>query len=378
MSIRPLKELIDDAFKDLKRLQDGDKLLPRTGEDFIDDHLGCILPGDVILLSALSGQGKTETLQRMKKNILSETVNPNAKNYIFCDFSLEMKVFNLILRGAANTTGKKKSKVLFEVFSEEEKLLVKSYYESLNDDRQFISQTPTSPKEFYDLVSEFLTTHSDKEAVFISVDHVMLLSGHDKQALLEQLCEYVNQLKLKFGNVYFILISQNNRSLLSRISEKNNNAAPNAGDVFGSSFLDQLCSFNAILYNPFKMGISQYMKVNPDRYDYLSAHFGDEDSKGKVSFNTESKIFVHLIKTRESDNPFRDIYVIEMNISEEEKAKLKEPIKSNSITIPNLSKTNTVAAVFESPLDVKPVSFDSLKDVFEPIALPGGLDKEPF
>lgn len=321
MNIVPLKKIKDDAFIELKKLQVGEKTLPKTGEDFIDSHLGCILPGDVILISALSGQGKTETLQRMKKKILSVEVNKDAMNYVFLDVSLEMKLFNIILRGLSNVIDKKKSKILFEEFTEEEKEKAKKYYETLDDDRQYISQTPTTPLEFYNGTKTFLEEHSDKEAVFIALDHVLLMSGSNKQEVLEQLCEHINQLKLSFSNAYFILISQNNRGLLGRIAEKNNNAAPNAGDVFGSSFLDQLCSFNIILYNPFKMGIEQYMKVNPNRYEYLSEHFGEEDSKGRVSFNTQGKIFVHMIKTRESDNNYSNLFVIEMDSQPE----IKEP-----------------------------------------------------
>lgn len=336
MKIRKLREYTTEAFSELKKLQTGDKVLPKTGFDFIDNHLGGVLPGDVILISSLSGVGKTETLHTMKKNILDIKINPNAGNYIFCDFSLEMKVFNVVLRGISNITNKKKSEVLFNEFTKEEKKKVKTYYEGLNDDRQYISQTPTTPSEFYTAASEFLEGHKDKEAVFLSVDHVLLLSGSDKQALLEQLSENINQLKLRYENVYFILLSQNNRGLLNRIAEKNNAAAPNASDVFGSSFLDQLCSFNIILYNPFKLGISQYMKVNPSRYDYLENHFGEEDSKGRVSFETEGKIFAHVVKARESDIPFHNIFVINMNLPQEEIEKITE--KKTKPQAPNFTK----------------------------------------
>lgn len=346
MEIKRLGDVARDAFKELKKLQTGERLLPKTGEEFIDSHINCILPGDVILISALSGQGKTETLQRMKRKILSKEVNPHADNYVFLDVSLEMKVFNLVLRAVANKTKKLKAKIISEEFTEEEKAIVKELYDSMNDDRQYITQTPTKSKEFYDRACEFLEEHKDKDAVFIALDHVMLLSGSDKQALLEELSEHINQLKLKFGNVYFILISQNNRSLLGRVAERNNNAAPNAGDVFGSSFLDQLCSWNIILYDAYRMGISEYMKVNPDRYEYLEKYFTDEDSNGKVSFNTEGLIFVHMIKTRESDTPYSNIFVIEKDGKKPEVDKPKEK-----------GLSGMAAPIFNKPSEVKP-NFD--------------------
>lgn len=333
MSIRPLKEYTEQAFKELKKIQSGDKKLPKTGFDFIDSHLGCLLPGDVCLISSPSGTGKTTVAQKIKKNILDKDLNPSADNYLIVDYSLEMKVFNLIMRGTSEVLKVKKSQILFNEFTEEEKIKVKEYYEGLNDDRQFLSQVPPSPEEFYNDCSEFLETHKEKEGIFIVLDHVLLLKGSDKKALLESLCEKINQLKLKYHNVYFLLISQNNRAIYGRIAEKNNLSAPNPTDVFGSSFLDQLCSFNIVLFNPFKAGIMEYMKVNPDRYDYLSDHFTEEDSKGRVSFTTENKIFAHCIKTRESDSPYQDIFVIDMSIDEEQKEKLKLKPKEPSTAI---------------------------------------------
>lgn len=358
--IRPLKEYTAEAFIELKKIQTGEKLLPKTGFDFIDSHLGCLLPGDVCLISSPSGTGKTTVAQKIKKNLLDKELNPSADKYVIIDYSLEMKVFNLIMRGSSEILKKKKSEILFKEFNEEEKLKIKAYYEDLNDDRQFLSQVPPSPDELFKECGEFLEKHIDKEAVFIVIDHVLLLKGADKQSLLEALCEKINQIKLKYSNVYFLLISQNNRQIYSRIAEKNNLAAPNPTDVFGSSFLDQLCSFNIVLYNPFKAGIQEYMKVNPDRYNYLSDYFTDEDSKGRVSFHTEGLIFAHCIKTRESDEPYEDIYVIDMGLSKEDREKLKSEPKEN--------KSVNHMPVFD-PVTIKPLSpeeafgsFDSDED----------------
>lgn len=365
MAIRPLKEYTKAAFSELKKIQSGEKLLPKTGFDFIDGHLGCLLPSDVCLISSPSGTGKTTIAQKIKKNLLDVNLNPSADNYIFCDYSLEMKVFNLIMRGSAELLDKKKSEVLFNEFTDDEKLQIRSYYESLNDDRQFLSQVPPSPQEFFNEVDEFLIEHKDRDAVFINVDHVLLLKGSDKKKLLEELCEQINQLKLKHDNVYFLLISQNNRQIYTRISEKNNLAAPNPTDVFGSSFLDQLCSFNIVLYNPYKAGINLYMKVNPERYEYLSEYHSEEDSKGRVSFHTEGLIFAHCIKTRESDNPYQDIYVIDMGLSKEEKDKLKESAEP---------KNNS-----QSSMPIFPLSEDVFKvEPITPEEAFGGPDNEPF
>lgn len=342
--IRPLKDYTKDAFAEINRIQKGEKLLPKTGFDFIDSHLGCLLAGDVVLLSSPSGTGKTTVAQKIKKNILDININPEASNYVYVDYSLEMKVFNLLMRASAEILNKKKSEVLFNAFTEDEKVKIKEYYESLNDDRQYLSQVPPTPEEFYEEAREFLILHESKQAVFFSFDHVLLAKGVDKKKMLEAFCEKINQLKLEFKNVYFLLISQNNRGIYARIAEKSNLSAPNPTDVFGSSFLDQLCSFNIVLYNPFKAGIKEYMKVNPDRYHYLADYFTEEeDSKGRVSFHTEGLIFAHCIKTRESDNMYEDIYVIDMGLSVKDKDKLKEKDATIKSDMP-IFKTEVVIA----------------------------------
>tara|TARA_R110000772_G_scaffold68118_4_gene150922 strand:+ start:15444 stop:16508 length:1065 start_codon:yes stop_codon:yes gene_type:complete len=333
---------------DLKKIQSGEVKLVKTGEEMIDSHIGGLLPSDVILLSGGSGDGKSETLFRMKAKILDTSINVEADQYLFLDMSLEMKLFNIVLRGVSRETGKRKTDILIEEFSEEDKKKVNEYYLNMQDERQYVVQTPTTPLDFYDSCRAFLETHKDKKAIFITADHMLLFKGKDKQGVMEEVVEYVNQLKLEFNNVYFILLSQLNRNILGRIAEKNSMAAPNVSDMFGSSFMDQICSYNIMLYDPYRKGIMQYMKINPERYSYLSDHFGDEDSKGKISFNTAGKIFYHVVKTRESDNPYSNIFIKDKDLSQEQRDALKDSVPSN--------KSKTTKPIFddEKPQPIKP------------------------
>jgi hypothetical protein len=356
MNILKLKDLARASFSDLKKIQQGEKKIVKTGMPMVDCHIGGLLPGDVMLFSGLSGHGKSELLFQLKDKILSEEINEEADQYVFFDNSLEMKIFNIILRGLHSRTDKKKSEILFNEFNDDDKVIAKKYFESLQDERQFVNQTPSTALEFYEGSRKFLQEHKDKKAVFITIDHILLLSGTDKQKVIEQTVEYINQLKLEFENVYFIILSQLNRNLLTRVEEKNNRSAPNATDLFGSSFMDQIASYNIILFNAYKVGIEQYMKVNPERYDYLSDHFGEEDSKGRVSFNTTGKIFYHVEKTRESDDPYKDIFIVDMNLRKDIQEKLKEPEVVGKV--PEFSKTKKpLDPIFDDPFsEVKPIT----------------------
>lgn len=322
MNIQPAKKLAKEAFKKLKRLQTGEDKIVKTGEEMIDCHVGGLLPGDIIIFSALPGHGKSETLFRLKEKILDTKVNEEAEQFVFLDMSLEMKMLNIVLRGISRRTKKKKREILSKEFNKKEKKIVESYYNLLQDDRQFINQSPADPEEFYEAAGKFLKEHSDKKAVLIAIDHLLLMSGADKQKTLEQTVEYINQLKLEYDNSYFILLSQGNRNILGRVADKSNMSAPNAGDQYGSSFMDQITSYNIFIFNAYKVGIEKYMKVNADRYDYLADHFYEEKG-GKASFETTGKIFYHVLKTRESDTPYKDIFIKDMELSDEILEKLK-------------------------------------------------------
>jgi hypothetical protein len=59
----------------------------------------------------------------------------------------------------------------------------------------------------------------------------------------------------------------------------------------------------------------------------LSEHFCEEKS-GKASFDTLGKIFQIVLKVREGDVFFNDIYIEDMGLSEQEKEKYREKEES--------------------------------------------------
>lgn len=330
-----------EGFKELYKLQNKKTLLVKTSEEMIDCHIGGLLSGDAILLAGAPGAGKSETLYRMVEKMMSVEVNPLAENFVSLEFSMEMRMLNKLLRSTHNLLGKKKSKILFETFNEEESKKVKDYYDNLQDDRRYVVQAPVTPDDFYKMTRDFCIKHSDKDAILLSVDHLLLFTGSDKQSVLEKISEYVNLLKLEFNNVYFILLSQLNRSYNAIIKDKSNDMFPTNSLVYGSSFMEQLCSYIVIITNPFKQGVSQYLKVNADKYNDLSKFFGDEDTNGRVSFDTVGNLFFFVTKMRESDNDWKNIFIKEMDLTEEQLKKMKmsvnETVTAQKITIPTFT-----------------------------------------
>lgn len=324
--IEDIESAVRNAFKDLKKIQKGEKALLRTGSEMIDCHIKGLLPGDVVVIAGAPSSGKSETLYRMLDDILSPEVNVHADRYVSLEFSMEMKMLNKLMRKLSRLLGKKKSDILYNEFSDDEKVKVSEYFESLKDERRSVIQSPVTPKEFYSICQKYCEENKDKEGIVISIDHMLLFSGSDKQAVLEQVSECINLLKLSYSNVYFIILSQLNRNILGNIKESDNSMIPNNTMLFGSSFMEHLASYIIIITNPFKQGINNYLKVNYDRYEYLSEFYGKKDTKNRVSFDTLGNLFYFVTKARESDNAYKDLFINKMDLTSEQLEKLRQSV----------------------------------------------------
>ena len=363
--------LAKEAFSYLNKLQTGEKNIIKTGQDFIDCHIDGLLPSDVIVYAANSGVGKTKLLYDTLDLMLDEKINPNAKDIVSLEWSLEMKFLNRILRDTNKKTGKKKSQILQEEFTEEEKDIVRRYYEGLKDNRRFVCEESITTDEFYKMTQDFCKLHKDKSAIIVSLDHVLLLKKENKtDDPLETLTAYINQLRKEFDNVYFILLSQFNRSSFLHISDKNNDMVPRASMIYGSSHFEFLSAYIVGIVDPFKLGVNEFLKVNKDRYDWLEDYMTDEDDKGKVSFSALGNMFYFVIKTRESDNPYKNLFIRKMELTEEQLDKMKSEVKESpsSIEIPTLrprqiEESDYVDLPTLSPEDAFGVSDDEDNDV---------------
>lgn len=358
--IKSTTELSTEAFKDLKLFQVGKKHLIKTGRSYIDKHIGGLMPSNLLLLGAASGVGKTHEYMNMMDGILSEEINPSSKNYVTLEYLLEMKFLDLIVRDAHKITGKRKSEILTEEFNEEDKKKMEAYYKSISDGRRHIVEESVNTKEFLELTSEFCEKHKDKEAIIISADHILLFLASERgEDPLAKLAEYTNILRKKFSNVYFIYLSQLNRGNYANIKDKSNLMVPNVASIFGSSHFEFLSAYVVIMMNPFKLGVMEYMHILEDRYPELDKFKGLPNERGFVSFLTTGNIFYHIVKTRESDFPFDNLYIEKMDISTEHLDKMKLEADEKK---PEWG--NTVIPIFSEKKDALPV-FDLTKELFE-------------
>jgi len=312
--IKNYADVYNASLKKLKRYQDGDLKPIVTGREWLDDTFGGALPGDVITICGASGAGKSFELQRLINNIFK--LNDSAK-YVCLQNSLEMRNLSTILRDFKLELNKSKKSILTEGFTEEEKKILAEYSKMYTDGRFYINEETKSPDVFAEEWENFLKDHTDKEAVFITFDHAALVKGGNKEGI-DALLGKINYLKGKYENAIFLILSQLNRGILGRIAEKNSMSAPTRSDVYASDTMFFLSDHVYVIQNANRLGINEYMKVNPEHYDYLSEHFSDDEDK--VSFLTYGKLFFHVLKSREADIVFKDLFIEDLEVP-----KRKEP-----------------------------------------------------
>lgn len=311
MIIQRVKQVASDNFKKLKDYQTG-KIKPITTLfDLFDKAPLPLLPGDIVCIAGNSGGGKSKMLQELRNNVMG---HPNSENYVWLDNSLEMKFLSTILRDLHDQLKIDKRVILAKEFTEEQRDIVNNYYKFISDNRFYINEETFTPSEFLIGCTAFLEENKDKEAVFITIDHMALIkSDGEKKGAIDGAVEIMNSLKKKFPNVVFIILSQYNRGVLGRLGEKTSDSFPSRQDLYQSDTMYHICDFVIALMIPMANGIIEYGKVNAFKYKYLKDHFtDDEDVKGRISFLTENRVFYHKIKDREGGLFYEDIFIREI------------------------------------------------------------------
>lgn len=338
MNIKPVSKVAEEAFIRLKKYQTGKFTPVVTGREWLDDIFGGLIPGDIVTIGAASGGGKTFELQRIRNVVMNKNFNPNAGNFVWLDNSLEMRFMSLMLRDLKRVMGKSKKKILLHEFTEEEKQLCRDYNSSLNDGRFFINEETDSAESFETGVRAFLEEHRDKDGVFISIDHIALQKAKTdgKKNVIDDIIDCINRLKKEFPNSYWIILSQLNRNILLRNKERDSSAQPDRGDFYQSDTIFHVSDYVYVTHNPFRHKINEFMRVNPDTYSYLSEHFTKEE-KGKVSFKTFARVFYFVLKSREAEVVFNDIFIEEIEFEGKEEMRKFEDVQPDLNDFPDLN-----------------------------------------
>lgn len=357
--IKPLKEVLDVSLSTINKYQKGVIKQIKTNRVWLD-HQGGLVPKSFVTIFGASFGGKSTELEGLKADIMDIKINPEAKDFVWLSNAFEMTNFATTLRDIKKLTKKQFKDILNQEFSDEEKIILKAYYENKTDGRFYVNQVPQSADEFIEAVDNFLAQHTDKALVALDLDHIGLVkaSTNNKKLAVDDVVEGLNMLKNKYDNFLVVLLCQANRNVLGRVKEKSNESRLRRDDVYMSDTVYHISDYLYGLQNAQFLGIEQYAKINPDKYPHLSHRFGEEKN-GKVSLYTEDCIFVEVLKDRSAEVGFIDLYAIEL------KPFNKKEFEVKSTVIPNFSFSQT--PLFDSTPDLTKheTSFANLNKAFD-------------
>lgn len=293
----------------IRKYQSGELLPARTGYDYLDRAcMGGLYPQNVIAIGGRSGTGKSFFLQKVMDSVMDVRINPQAKDYMYIRCEFEMNPMDLIVRMIADRLGKTVEDVLTKKQTASEEAVAQNIINKFDDPRIVYVPFPvTADKLCSELERRTLPQLSSKRLIIVSVDHIALVkkSGKDLKTSIDDFLARINELKLKFENVVFLLNSQFNRNIESRVTDPRMHA-PMKSDFYASDELGQLASVMVGLHNPYDLGIDKYMSFSEKRYPWLDRFKTDT----KKSFHTRGLIFHHVLKIRQGDiDRFEGIHV---------------------------------------------------------------------
>lgn len=318
------KESIKKASQTLKEKYTGGFAPLKTSySHFNEITKGGIIPGKIYSIAAMSGYGKTHMLKQIEDDIFDEKLNPTAKdNVLLVRVDLEMLKEELLVRKIQKRTHKKIEDIYFKEPTEEEKIIYNDVYLEECNPNIFEPAQAYTPTEFYDNMSTFFEEHKDKQQIVVTIDHINLIRKDfsNPKGSVDELLDFMVELKKKYSNVSFIALAQLNREIKKRRTNKDEHA-PMTSDLFNTSLLEFAADVLLVIHNPYKLGIESYMVVNPERYPHLQKYM-EITKRGYANFRTKGLLFYHYLKVRMVDDmqEIIDIYVEELyEVEKEEK-----------------------------------------------------------
>lgn len=329
MPIEPLKKVLTESLVTLKQYQSGEIKQIKTNRPWLDAQ-GGITPKTFITIFGASFSGKSTELENLKMDIMDVNINPEAVDYVWVSNSFEMTNFATTLRDIKKLTKKGFKEILNETFTDEEKEVLKKYRDTKFDGRFFVNQVPLSSEDFLRETEDFLKANTDKKLVMLDLDHAGLLKAKNdnKKLAIDDMVEGLNFLKNSYHNFAVALLTQANRSVLSRLKEKSNESRLRRDDIYMSDTLYHISDFVYGLQNANYLGLEQYGLVKPEKYPHLKHRFSEQNKHGRVSLYTEGCIFVDVLKDRSADIGYTDMYTIEIKPFEKEEIVEEKVVKT--------------------------------------------------
>lgn len=300
------KEAIDQAVKEISSIQ-SKKIRPiRFRYEHLNlNTLGGLLPHTIIGIAGSSGSGKSFTAQILEEDLFDPKLNPHYEDIRLIRCNFEMPVRSLLLRRMSRATDLDIDELLDGIPSTPNIKVMKDVADRERSERIFYYSDLVTPEIFEKDMDVFLANvaKESKEkkkriVTVISVDHMALIEAQsDPKTAIDKLVKAMNKLKLKY-DVIFIMLSQLNRDINKRVSNKMEHA-PRRDDLYQTDTMYHLADNIVVIHRPEMLGIDEYMWIKPSKYSWIPDCFKHNPTAERTSFKTDGLVFWHYIKLRE-------------------------------------------------------------------------------
>lgn len=290
------KEVVEEAYANIQKYQNKEFLPAKTCYSYLNEAmLGGLYPQNVIAIGARPGVGKSFVTQKIIESIMDPMINPQSRDYLLVNCEFEMTGMDLLNRRLSREMGKSiKGILLNKPTSLEEEKMMEIIKKEIKDNVIYISE-PITVDELRGAIDHIMRKNIHRRLVVWKIDHILLIKreGGDPKRTMDNAIAVINNAKLKYPNLSFIIDSQFNRNIEERRSPKEHE--PRLSDFYMSDELGQLCSLMIGLNNPRRMGYDSYMLFPETWYKSLDVF----KTSTKRSFLTEGLLFHHVLKVRQ-------------------------------------------------------------------------------
>jgi replicative DNA helicase len=307
------KELVTEAFKQLKRFQTGlDAPIITRYQHLNELSLGGLFAQTVTTIGGTSGSGKSYMSQAIEEDFLDKSMNPDADEHVVLRCNFEMTTLRMILRRLRRETGLTYKELLSKEFETGfQREIAERVYRDESSERVVYMEEAVTADEWFTAVDKFLNANKHKKRILISIDHLALMrvgAGDGKKGAMDTTMQSILILKKRYTNALFVILSQLNRDIDSRTSIPE--LAPRKSDLYSTDTLYHGSDVVVVLNNPAKLGYTKYMLVPTHRYAYLQEHLHNIQTKS-TNFITEGRLFYHYLKIRDFDDiqDIQDIHI---------------------------------------------------------------------
>lgn len=201
----------------------------KTHLDELDDILGGLNGGDLILVGGRPAMGKSS----FAMSILKNATRHEGKAGVLC--SLEMLGPQLSMRMISNISGVELSNIKTGAMSADQWESVISAAEEIKELNINVIDDPSIP--FHRLISDVIRLHREGKCDILMIDYIQLLEidgyGSNRQAMISDISRRLKKLAMQL-NIPVIALSQLNRSLEARPNKR-----PMNSDLRESGSLEQ-------------------------------------------------------------------------------------------------------------------------------------------